>query len=113
MCNYGMVIIDLHLSNQLVLKCLKYITGMWGWGTYLVPMKKYCMCGNGLKNTTREGLSCLVSLEEGYKESETRITLSDTQSVPVCASCMTFELLRQIPQSLHRPLDCTDDNLVS
>ena len=31
-----------------------------------------------------------VSLEEGYKDSETQITLSDTQSVPVQASCMTF-----------------------
>ena len=58
------------------------------------------------------GSPALVSLEEGYKDSETQITLSDTQSVLVWASCTTFELLGQIPWSLCRPLDCMDGNLV-
>ena len=35
-----------------------------------------------------------------------------TQSVPVQASCKTHELLGLIPWSLHRPLVCTDGNLV-
>ena len=82
-------------------------------GTYLVPMRNYCMHGNGLKTLPERDSPALVFLEEGYKDSETQITLSDTWSALVWASCMTFELLGQIPQSLHRLLDCTDGNSVS
>ena len=52
-------------------------------------------------------------LKSVLRISETQITLSDTQSVPVWASCMTFELLGQIPLSLCRLLDCLDGNLES
>ena len=68
------------------------------------------MHGYGLETLPGRGPPASVSLEEGYKDSETQITLSDTQSVAVWASCMTFELL---PQSLCRPLDWMDANLVS
>ena len=64
-----------------------------------------------LKTLPGRGSPASVSLEEGYKDSETRITLSDTQSALVL--CTTFELLGQIPWSLCRPLDCTDGNSVS
>ena len=61
-------------------------------GTYLVPTRNYCVCENGLKTLPARGSPASVSLEEGYKDSETLITLSDTWSVLVWASCMTFEL---------------------
>ena len=83
-------------------------------GLYLPGTNEELLCMDmDLMNSTRTGSPASVSLEEGYKESVTQITLSDTQSAPVWASCMTFELLGQIPQSLHRPPDCIDGNLVS
>ena len=40
-------------------------------GTYLVPMRNYCM---DLKTLPGRGSPALVSLEEGYKDSEIQIT---------------------------------------
>ena len=68
---------------------------------------------NGLKHYQGGALLPLSPLKRVIRISETRITLSDPQPVLVQASCMIFELLGQIPQSLCRLLDCMDGNSVS
>ena len=70
------------------------------------------MHGNRLKDYQGGALLPWYPLKTVLRISETWITLSDTWSALVRASCMTFELLGQMPQSLCRLLDCTDGNSV-
>ena len=57
-------------------------------------MRNFCMCGeNGLKNYQGGDLMPRSPLKRVIRISETLINLSDHQSAPVWAFCMTFEWL--------------------
>ena len=69
-----------------------------------------CMGYWTFKQYQRGALLPLTLLKRAWKEEKLRLPYQMTQSVPVWASCMTFELLGLIPWSLHRPLVCMDGN---
>ena len=61
---------------------------------------------------TGRGFSCLRLSLGAIRNEKLGFTCQITWSVPVLASCMTFEMLGLVPQSLHRLLCCTDGKSV-